>query len=260
MRGSSFQSVVPVTYIVKRLMIINAVLWVGLVLIVQNFFMSQPYFFDWFGFTPIKFFEQFWLWQPLTYMFFHSPNVFHVLFNMLLLWWLGAELEVYWGRRFFLFYYLACGVGAAFVYLSIVLVYFFITGNVNPLMAPVVGASGAIFGLILAYGLIFGERVVYFLMLFPMKAKFFVMIIGGVELMNLLSQGFSSDTANLAHLGGIVTGYILLRVGPKIQEFWLRRQTRAHGRRLKLVVDNDPNKPHGGGGGKPSSGGPKYWN
>lgn len=251
MRGQ-FQQVVPVTHVVKRLMIINGVIWFALVLILQNFFLSSPLIFEWFGFIPIRFFKDFWVWQPLTYMFIHSENVFHVLFNMLLLWWLGAELEVYWGRRYFLIYYLACGIGAALIYLLCVLVYYFATGQVTPLAAPVVGASGAIFGLILAYGMIFGERIVYFLMVFPMKARHFVMIIGGVELMNLLSQGFSTQVANLAHLGGLVTGWLLLKVGPRIQELRLRRQTRAHGRRLKLVVDNDAEKN--------SSGGPRYWN
>lgn len=249
MRGQ-FQTVVPMTYMVKRLLWINMVIWFVLIMIVQNFFMKSPYVYEWFGFIPLHFFKDFWLWQPFTYMFLHSENVFHVLFNMLLLWWLGAELEVYWGRRYFLFYYLACGIGAALIYLVSVLIYYFFSGNIAPLAAPVVGASGAIFGLILAYGVIFGERIVYFLMIFPMKARYFVMIIGGVEVMNLMSQGFSSQVANLAHLGGLITGWLLIKGGPKIQTLLLRRQSRAHGRRLKLVVDND------NAGGK----GPRYWN
>jgi membrane associated rhomboid family serine protease len=244
------QGVMPVTPTIKKLIIINVSIWFFLVLIVQNFFLKGGDVFEWFGFVPLRFFHDFWLWQAFTYMFVHSENVFHILFNMLLLWWLGAELEVYWGRRFFLFYYLTCGVGAALVYLACVMGYYFVSGNVAPLAFPVVGASGAIFGLILAYGLLFGERVVYFLMIFPMKAKHFVMIIGGVELMNLLSQGFSSQISNLAHLGGIVTGYIILKMGPRIRDFMVRRQTKAHGRRLKLVVDNQNQK----------TGGPKYWN
>ncbi len=254
MRGDFQQTVVPLTHVVKRLIIINVSIWVALILIVQNFFMSQPYFYEWFGFIPLHFFQDFWVWQIFTYMFLHSENVFHVLFNMLLLWWLGAELEMYWGRRYFLFYYLACGVGAALLYMASVLTYYFITGNVTPLAAPVVGASGAIFGLILAYGIIFGERIVYFLMVFPMKARYFVMLIGAVELMNLLSQGFSSQVANLAHLGGIVTGYLLMLMGPRVRDYLLRRQTRAYGRKLKLVVDNDVR------GSKNSGQGPRFWN
>ncbi|OFZ12445.1 MAG: hypothetical protein A2Z20_06715, partial [Bdellovibrionales bacterium RBG_16_40_8] len=242
-----FQSVMPLTHIVKRLIIINLAVWVGLVLILQNF-LSAPYIFDWFGFVPAHFFKEFWIWQPVTYMFVHSTNVFHVLFNMLLLWWLGSELELYWGRRYFLIYYFLCGTGAAILYLFCVLIYYAFSGNIAPLTTPVVGASGAIFGLIYAYGLIFGERVVYFLMMFPMKARYFVMIIGGIELMNLLSQGLSNQVANLAHLGGLVSGFIILRFWPRIKDLLQRRQTRAHGRKLKLVVDNES-----------SSKGPRYW-
>lgn len=245
-----FQGVMPVTPTIKKLIIANVGIWVVLVLIVQNFFLKGSDIFEWFGFMPIHFFHDFWLWQPFTYMFIHSENVFHILFNMLLLWWLGAELEIYWGRRYFLFYYLTCGVGASIVYLVCVLLYYAATGNIGPMSFPVVGASGAIFGLILAYGMLFGERVVYFLMIFPMKAKHFVMIIGGIELMNLLSQGFASQVSNLAHLGGIVTGYLLIKVGPRLRDIMVRRQTKAHGRRLKLVVDNQDKK----------TGGPRYWN
>jgi membrane associated rhomboid family serine protease len=250
MRPQDIQGVMPLTPVVKKLIIINVAIWVVFVLILQNFVLKSGEIFEWFGFMPVRFFHDFWLWQPFTYMFIHSENVFHILFNMLLLWWMGAELEIYWGRRYFLFYYITCGVGAAVVYLICVLTYYAVTQNLAPLTFPVVGASGAIFGLILAYGMLFGERVVYFLMIFPMKAKHFVMIIGGIEFMNLVSQGFSSQVSNLAHLGGILTGYILFKIGPRLRDFMVRRQTKAHGRRLKLVVDNKDQK----------TGTPRYWN
>ena len=115
-------------------------------------------------------------------MFVHAMGVFHILFNMLVLWWFGAELELRWGSRFFLTYYLVCGVGAGAIYLIGTLGYALITGNVLPLAVPLVGASGATYGLLLAYGILFGERIIYFMMLFPMKAKYFTMIIGAVEL------------------------------------------------------------------------------
>lgn len=245
-----FQGVMPVTPVVKKLIIANVAIWLLLVIVFQGFIHHGSDIFEWFGFMPVRFFHDFWLWQAFTYMFIHSENVFHILFNMLLLWWLGAELEIYWGRRYFLFYYIACGVGAALVYLVCVLIYYFVSGEIGPLQSPVVGASAAIFGLILAYGLLFGERVVYFLMIFPMRAKHFVMIIGGIEFMNLVSQGLSNQVSNLAHLGGLITGYVIFKAGPKIRDFMVRRQTKAHGRKLKLVVDNQDQR----------SGGPKYWN
>ena len=152
MRGGG--QVMPLTFIVKRLIIANVAIWFVFVLVLQNLASNSNFVFEWFGFHPLRFYEDFWVWQPFTYMFLHSANVFHVVFNMLLLWWLGSELEIYWGRRYFLFYYLTCGVGAALIYMLSVFIYYLVTGNAAPLMFPVVGASGAIFGLILAYGLI----------------------------------------------------------------------------------------------------------
>jgi membrane associated rhomboid family serine protease len=244
-------SMVPFTPMVKRLVIINAICWIGLVLIVQNVFMSEPRIFQWFGFTPSSVLLDFWLWQPMTYMFLHSENVFHFVFNMLVLWWFGADLENLWGGRVFLVYYLLCGFGAAIIYLAAIVTYSLITGDTLSLQVPVIGASGAAFGLMVAYGKKFGERVIYFMMMFPMKAKAFVALIAGIEVLNLLSSGVQSQTANLAHLGGIVVGYLLL-LG---WDGWMRRGRSSgrerRGRGLKLVVNNE------------SSGQerqPRYWN
>ncbi len=248
---SNFQIVMPFRGHVRRLVIANVLIWIGFVLILSNFVFHDDRVFQWFGFVPGRFFTEFWVWQPFTYMFLHANNVFHILFNMLMLWWVGAELETYWGSRYFLFYYLACGVGAALIYCLGVFIYYWFSNNVTVLIEPMIGASGAIFGLLLAYGLIFGERVVLFLMLFPMKVKYFVMIIGGVSLMNLLSQGPTSQVADLAHLGGILVGWIILKFSPRLRDFMARRGSRTHGRKLKLVVDNDKYNRKG-----PS----RYWN
>lgn len=99
MRGG-YQAVVPLTFIVKRLIIINLAIWVVLILIAQRL-MPQPYIFEWFGFIPAKFFQEFWVWQPFTYMFLHSENVFHLVFNMLLLWWLEQSLSPIGGGAIF---------------------------------------------------------------------------------------------------------------------------------------------------------------
>lgn len=247
-RGDFQHGVQPLTPTVKKLLIVNVAIWFVLVMIVQNFVLKSSAMYEWFGLVPFKVISQFWVWQPFTYIFVHSENVFHIVFNMLLLWWLGSELESFWGKKFFLFYYLACGVGAGFIYLAGVTVYYLITSNMGPLLYPVVGASGAIFGLLVAYGMLFGERTVLFFMLFPMKARYFVMILGGIEVFNLIGQGFSNEASNLAHLGGFITGYLILKITPKVREYLVRRGTETHGRRLKLVVDNDADKK------------PKYWN
>ncbi|MGE0762769.1 MAG: rhomboid family intramembrane serine protease [Bdellovibrionales bacterium] len=253
MQGPQLQLAVPMTPMVKRLIIANMALWVGLILILQKWILNQPYIFSWFGFVPSSVLLDFWLWQPFTYMFIHSDNVFHVIFNMLVVWWFGADLESRWGGRFFLLYYLVCGAGAAFLYLGAVVVYSLATGDSLPLSAPVVGASGAVFGLMYAYGKLFGDRMIYFMMMFPMKARMFVMLIGAVEVLNLLSSGLQSQTANLAHLGGLVVGFGFLKFWDNWQSRGPRRRAaQKHGRTLKLVVNNETSS----GDKNP----PRYWN
>ncbi|MFN7728969.1 MAG: rhomboid family intramembrane serine protease [Bdellovibrio sp.] len=192
-------------------------------------------------------------WQLVTYMFLHSMQVTHLVLNMLMLWFMGAELEQKWGRNFFLIYYFASGVGSAILYTAGVWAYYWATGSSMGLAIPVVGASGAIFGLMLAYGILFGERTIHFMMIFPMKAKYFVMILAGIEIMSMLSSGTGGgEVAHLAHLGGLVSGYIALLV----LTVWSRRQktgkTKKKGTQLRLVVDNESDAK--------SKKDPQYWN
>lgn len=249
--GPQPQIAVPTwTKWVKNLVIANVVSWVVLVLIAQNFFQGQPIY-SWFGLVPERVVSQFTVWQFFTYMFLHSASPFHVLFNMLILWMFGSELEGRWGGKFFLLYYFVSGVGAAVLYTIVVTMYALATGDSAPLMAPVVGASGAVFGLLLAYGIIFGERVIYFMMLFPMKAKYFVMILGGVELLTLMGSGLSNQVSNLAHLGGLVSGFLFLTFWTRWKTRSVRKSTQKRGRKLKLVVNNDLDQ---------DDDKPKYWN
>lgn len=250
MNGPQIQMSVPLTKSVKALIIANVAIWVLFVLILQGLVLHNTVIFDYFALVPARVITQFWAWQIFTYMFLHASGVFHVLFNMLVLWWFGSELETRWGQRFFLTYYFVCGVGAGLIYLVGTFAYAFLSGQVATLETPLVGASGATYGLLLAYGILFGEREIYFMMLFPMKAKYFTMIIGFVELVTLLDSGMGSQTANLAHLGGIVVGFLYLS--------WVTRRRQSasgvpkRGRRLKLVVNNEKSERPGGG--------PKYWN
>lgn len=250
--NQQFQTVMPFTKAVKFLVIANVAIWVFLVLILQGLVLKNNAVFELFALVPSKVVTEFWIWQLFTYMFLHSTGVFHVLFNMLTLWWFGAELESRWGSKFFVSYYLTCGVGAGAIYLAGTVIYYLITGQVMAMASPLVGASGATYGLLLAYGLLFGERVISFMMLFPMKAKYFVMIIGFVELVTLLDSGMGSTTANLAHLGGIAVGFVFLATVARMRANKAAGGSRR-GRRLKLVVNNE-RKPG------EDSNGPKYWN
>jgi membrane associated rhomboid family serine protease len=252
--NQQFQMAVPLTPVVKKLIIINCVIWVGAVLILQNLVLGGEQIFDWFALVPYKVVTQFWAWQLFTYMFLHSNGVFHILFNMLSLWWFGSELEQRWGPKFFLTYYLVCGVGAGLIYMLGTLGYYLVTDRVGAMAAPLVGASGATYGLLLAYGILFGERMIFFMMLFPMKAKYFTLIIGLVELVTLLDSGIGSQVANLAHLGGIAVGFLFLNVVARWRARSRSGATSRRGRRLKLVVNNERDNP------KEDKDGPKYWN
>lgn len=247
-----FSMMVPMTPVVKWLIIINVVVWLVFQVIIERYVLNQPFFSLNLGLVPSSIVQNFFLWQFGSYMFLHSFNVFHIVFNMLLLWWLGAELEQRWGSKFFLAYYLVSGVGAGIIYVSTMLIYSLVTSSAAGWNTPVVGASGAIFGLMLAYGIIFGERVVYFMMIFPMRAKYFVMILGAVEVVTLLNSGLAgSDVANLAHLGGIASGFLFLQGYTRFQQRRWRKQSGRRGRGLRLVVNNDR---------KDEKDGPRYWN
>jgi membrane associated rhomboid family serine protease len=248
-----FSMMVPVTPVIRWLLGLNIGIWLILQVIVEGYILKSQSITWMFGLVPQNLFSNFFVWELVTYMFLHSQNVFHIVFNMLLLWWLGSELEQRWGSRFFLVYYLATGIGAAIIYAGAVLLHSLITSSTAVWTSPVVGASGAVFGLMLAYGIIFGERVVYFMMIFPMRAKYFVMILGAVEVVTLLNSGIGgSDVANLAHLGGLISGFLFLQGYTRIEQRRWRKQSDRRGRGLRLVVNND-NK-------NDEKGGPRYWN
>ncbi len=148
------------------------------------------------------------IWQLVTYMFLHSTtDPLHILFNMLALWMIGAALEMTWGTRRFLKFYFICGIGAGICVIITALL--FGQGDV-----ATIGASGAIYGLLLAFGLLFPDTTMFFLV-FPIKAKYLVMILGGLALFFSLSGG-NSGISNVAHLGGLLVGFLYLR-GPMMQ-------------------------------------------
>jgi membrane associated rhomboid family serine protease len=144
----------------------------------------------------------FYPWQLLTYGFLHGGTM-HLVFNMFMLWMFGRELELLMGQRRFLTYYLTCVIGAGFVQLMVAV----LTGSPN----PTVGASGGVFGLLLAFGMAFPNRMI--MLMFPpipMKAKYMVVLFGLFELYLGLS-GRAPGIANFAHLGGMLFGFLLIQ-------------------------------------------------
>ena len=154
-----------------------------------------------FGLVPRQVVGGGYLWQLVSYMFLHG-DFWHILINMLTLWMFGMDLERDWGTRRFLEYYFLCGVGAGVC----VIVASALFGGMG---SRTIGASGAIFGLLLAFGLLYPNRVILFSFLFPIKAKYFVMIIGAIAFMSSFSGG--SGVSHIAHLGGMIFGYLYLK-------------------------------------------------
>ena len=150
------------------------------------------------------------IWQPITYLFLHSPFGFsHILFNMLSLWWFGTDLERDWGTRRFLNYYFFCGIGAG---LCDVITRFFL-GSGQDLTIPTIGASGAIYGLLLAFGLLYPRRTILLYFLFPIPARIFVFILGGITFLSTLGAS-GSGISHMAHLGGMIFGFYYLHFRP----------------------------------------------
>jgi len=154
------------------------------------------------GVSAERFFQGM-IWQPFTYMFLHDPTGFgHILFNMLTLWMFGTDLERDWGTRPFFRYYVVCGMGAG---LCDIVVNLMLGGGGG----PTIGSSGAIYGVLLAFGLLYPTRTVYFSFLFPIQARYFVLIMGVIAFMSSFNR--HSAVSNVAHLGGMLFGYLYLR-------------------------------------------------
>jgi membrane associated rhomboid family serine protease len=150
-----------------------------------------------FGLTPALFFREFpnYIFQPLTYMFLHA-GFFHIFFNLFALWMFGTEIEFRWGSRPFLWYYLLCGLGGAALSLAF---------NYR-LDHPIIGASGAIYGILAAYWLMFPDRYLLIFFIFPMKVRWAIPMFA---ILNFVAAG--PNVAHLAHLGGALVGLAYLK-------------------------------------------------
>ncbi len=159
---------------------------------------------DWAALVPAEVVPGLRLWQPVTYLFLHSLGSFwHLLFNMLTLYMFGADLERQWGTDRFLRYYFLCGIGAGLCVVA---------GNwaFGDPYSRTIGASGAIYGLLLAFGLLYPDRQILFSFLFPIPAKYFVLILGGIAFLSTFSAS-SGGVSHVAHLGGMLFGFLYLR-------------------------------------------------
>lgn len=185
--------------VIKNLLIINGLAFLATVsLFASGLTPLGEMAFSYLALYPVDS-GYFYPWQLVTYMFLHA-SLGHIFFNLIALWIFGQAIENLWGSKRFLLYYMLTGVGAA-------LIHMWIGGS----GAPTIGASGAVYGILLAFGMMFPDKYIILLIPpIPIKAKYFVMIFGAFELFSGLTN-YSPGIAHFAHLGGLVVGFILIK-------------------------------------------------
>ena len=208
------------TRIVKILIIVNVALFVLMHLLPQAPWLAL------FALIPSYVFAKLRLWQLATYMFLHL-GLWHLVLNMLMLWFFAPAIERSWGRREFLFYYFFTGIGAGLCS--------WITAFHS--FIPVIGASGAIFGILVAYALMFPETVILLFFIFPMKIKHAVLVLAGINFLGALSSP-GAGIAYFAHLGGGLFGYLYLK------SEWIKRQITYRSKRVSRqeIAQKDLNR------------------
>jgi len=224
--GSSLGIGGAITPAVKALVIANAAVF--LFEFVLHSAGLDAVFLKLFALQPGLVYGSLYVWQLATYLFLHG-DLGHILVNMFMLWMFGAEMERIWGSRRFLKYYFLTGIGAGIV------TCFFSSGS------RTIGASGAVFGVMLAYGLTFPNREILFWFVFPMKAKHFVLLMGGIEL--LASASWVSDgIGHFAHLGGMLFGYVYLKRAWKLKDWLSEIRWKARRRRFEVFDGEEERK------------------
>jgi membrane associated rhomboid family serine protease len=187
------------------------------------------------------------VWQPVTYMFLHDPmGISHILWNMLMLWMFGSPLESFWGARRFVRFYLLTGLFAAVTILLAALM------APSQRAVPTLGASGALYAMLVAFGFNFPNTVIYLFGLFPIKGKHLVLLFIGLGILQSLTLS-ASNVSLAAHFGGMLAGFLLVtgawrpsKVFGWIKLWFMKRRYRKLKKKLR-VVDRDDEGPGGGG-------------
>jgi membrane associated rhomboid family serine protease len=189
-------NVIVIPPVIQFLLILNTAVFLA-----QGF--ADSFFLQWFALWPLS--GPFWPWQLVTYAFLHG-GLLHLFLNMFALWMFGMDIEQFWGSRAFALYYFVCVVGAALVQLLVSSM-----AASQGFIYPTIGASGGVFGILLAFGMTFPNRPV--MLLFPpipMKAKWLVIGYGAIELWSGVT-GTAAGVAHFAHLGGMLFGFLLIQ-------------------------------------------------
>ena len=223
---------------IRTIVLVNVAVY-----ILQSLSGKEDVFFRLFGLVPSSFLSELMIWQPFTYMFFHAPfyssvGISHILLNMLGLWVFGRELEQAWGKNNFLKYYFVTGIGSG-------LVTFLFQINSD---SPVIGASGAVYGVLLAYGLSYPDRTLYIWGIIPVKSLWLVIIMGTIAFFGLL--GNADGISHITHISGMVIGYFMLnkkwrwrellfKIRKKTIEFQVQRHEEKVAKNIMLKKDID---------------------
>jgi membrane associated rhomboid family serine protease len=229
----------PMTPGVKFLMIVN-----GVIFLVQEImhivFQDQKILEYFLGISHDGFINNLMFWQPFTYMFLHGGWM-HIFFNLLGLWMFAGELELVWGRNKFIKYYILSGVGAGFFIAIMNYVAFIKYGS----SAVTIGASGAIYAVLLAYAILWPDREVLLYFLFPIKIKYLLIAFGLVEFFGTLSTtaGAGGNISHIGHLGGIISGFILIKFlrsspGKSASSFFSNFMKKRRLEQKKKVIDS----------------------
>lgn len=200
-----------ITPVVKNIIIINVIMFIATQLLGEAFFVNMAGFF-----VTSPYFKP---WQIITHMFMHG-GIAHIFFNMYALVLFGPRLENRYGSKHFLQYYMITGIGAFLFYTLVV--YLRHADHLEAIYGvPVIGASGAIFGVLLAYGMTYpNDRIMLLFPPIPMKVKHFVLGYGALELYMGIANNAGDTTAHFAHLGGMLFGFILIKLWNKNQNHW----------------------------------------
>ncbi len=226
----------PLTPVVKKILIVNAVIWLIEVLFVH--WAGSTSFTDHLALTPSRVIPGFEMWQPITYMWLHDyMGIMHVLLNCLMLWMFGGQLELLWGARAFFRFYMICGVGAG-------VAVFGVGSLLNP-DVPTLGASGAVDGIMVAWAIVNWNRRFMFFGIIPMTGKHFMLVTVGMVAVQILLR--TPGVSNTAHIAGMLIAALLVtgywrpgKIRKKFRYWWLRR-------RLKVLEGDKKGGPPSGG-------------
>ena len=184
------------------------------IFVLQTLSNAEGLFFPLFGLVPKLVWSELMIWQPITYLFFHG-GIWHVLINMFVLWMFGSELERIWGKNHFIKFYFVTGIGSGLITMFL---------NLGS-MTPIVGASGAVYGVLLAYGLTYPNRQIYLYGIIPIKSIWFVIGIGFIAFMSSFNN--LSQVSHVTHLSGMLIGYLMLKRPLHWRSLWfsVRKKT-----------------------------------